>query len=180
MAAWVPTTPPPQNRDLAFFNTGDTPQQDTTTTLRPLEETRPLLNAHTSGDLAHGTQKGEHTIVLLNGLVGETFHLPFDHFLGQHFICGEVQVGVENLPLFHQGVLVRLRFLDLDNHVAGVPDLFGGVAEDRPRPFVFVVFKSGVDTAGFLHSDRVTRSDIRLGTARGEADAVFVTLYLFY
>ena len=84
------------------------------------------LDRHAAGDRGHRLQQRQAAVVELDGLVGDAGDAALEQLLGQLGRRGEVQVGVEDLPLAHARVLLGQRLLDLEDHLGALPHLVGG------------------------------------------------------
>ena len=90
---------------------------------------------------------------------------------------GEVEVGEEDQAGAEVGVLLFHRFLDLDDHVGGVPDA-GGVGHDFGAYGEVVFVGEGREGTGVvLDEDLMAGVDKGFGAGWGDADAAFVVFY---
>ena len=72
---------------------------------------------HAPGDLAHGLEERQ-AVVDLHRLVGDAGGSRLEEGLGKRPVCGEVQLGEEELALAQEAILRRERLLDLHHEVA--------------------------------------------------------------
>jgi hypothetical protein len=144
-----------------------------------LQAHRPDLDRHAAGHLAHRAEQGEASVVELDGLVGDRGHPLLEEDLGQLGVdAGEVEVGVDDLPVLHPRVLGRDGLLHLDDHLRALPHLVRRGDELRARPGVVVIGKARPDAGARLDEDLVASIDERLHRARDHADPVLANLDL--
>ena len=94
--------------------------------------------------------------------------------MGLFRIGREVQVGEQYLPLAQHAAFVRLRFLDLHDHVGAREDL-GGAADDfGPGATVHLVALADAGAGHRLDDHRVAVMHQLADAAGGQADTVFV------
>ncbi len=94
--------------------------------------------------------------------------------LGLLRIRREMQVGEQHLALAQHAALVRLRLLDLDDHVGAREDL-GRAADDfGSGAAVHLVAQADAGAGHRLDDHRVAVMHQLADAARGQADTVFV------
>ena len=163
-----------QYGDLPSRDAWHAAQEDAASAEGLLEILRPLLHREAAGDLAHGLQAGQGAVGHPYGLVGDSLDLAGDEGLGLLAVRGEVKVGEEDLPLAQKAVLVALRLLDLDDHVAGVEDPFPVGFDARAGRGIFGVLEACVGPGSRLDSHLVAMVHVGFYAMRGHADAIFV------
>jgi len=83
------------------------------------------LDRHASSDLAHRSQQRQPATRPGNGLVGDAHCTGFDQRRRLLGIRRQMQIGIQNLARTQHRALLRLRLLDLDDHLR--------LGEDRGR-----------------------------------------------
>ncbi len=144
-----------------------------------LEESSGHVRGHPAGDLAHRREEREAAVDELDRLVGDRLDLPTDQLIRERGVRREVEIGEEDLPFPHRGVLRRDRFLDLQDHVGAAPDVLGGRHELRSRPLVALLGEARAERRSFLDQDRVSGVDELAHPFRGGRDPELVVLDLF-
>ncbi len=98
LAAFEPTTPPPSTAISAGAHSRHAGQEDSPALLGAFEKLGPLLDAHPTGDFAHGREQGEPPRVVLESFVRDRRDAALDDRARQAFVGGEMEVGEEELP----------------------------------------------------------------------------------
>ena len=108
-----------QHDDLPRRDAARAAKQHAAPAGRTLERLRALLRREPAGDLRHRREQRQMPVRRLHRLVGHGAHTPVDQEVRQPVVGGEVQVGEQDLTAAKALVLLRLRLLDLDDHVGG-------------------------------------------------------------
>ena len=87
------------------------------------------LDAHASGDFAHGREQGQGALAVADGFIGDADDLGLEELVGENGKRSEVKVGEEDQAFAEVDVLLLDGLLDLDDHVGFAPDI-AGVAND--------------------------------------------------
>jgi len=111
-----------------------------------------------------------------DGLIGDTGRARGHEIPGLGGIGGEVQVGIEDLPLAQHRALTGLGFLDLDDHVGGGKDLLRRIDDRGARGAVGVILGPDSGPGPRLDHDLMAMRDHLFGAFGRYADAVFVVL----
>ena len=82
-----------------------------------------------------------------------------------------MQISEENLVGAQHFTFGQLRFLDLDDHVGGIEDLFGGIHDRRTDRFVGGVGLADAGAGIGLHNHFVAVRDDVLNAGRRHSDA---------
>jgi len=90
-----------------------------------------------------------------------------------------VEVGVENLILVKQIVLLRLGLLDLYYHVAGIENLFPVGDDLGTSGLVLGVIEACIDSALRFDPDSVSRGHVGPHVTGGQTNPILVALDLF-
>ena len=159
------------------LHAGHAAEQHAGTALRFLQRMRAGLDRHAAGHFRHRRQQRQAALAVGDGLVGDAGGAGGDQRLGLFRIGCKVQVGVEHLAGAQHGALVRLRLLDLDDHVGAGKDLLGRVDDLRAGLDVLLVGQADGLAAVALDDDLVAVRNQFARTGRRKADAVFVVLY---
>ena len=168
-AAWVPDTPPPRITTLAGRHARHAAEQDAAAAVRLLQAVRADLDRHAARDFAHRREQRQRAVRRRDRFVRDAGRTRFHERLGLLRIRREVQVGVEDLALAQHRAFLRLRLLDLHDHVAGREDLFGGRGDLRADALVVRVGEADARRRTGLHEHFVARLDqfARRPPARG-------------
>ena len=129
-AAFMPETPAPMTTTLAAYTPGTPP---ISTPRPPPERIRWYdadLRGQPAGHLGHRRQQRQRPVGQLHRLVRDAGDPAVQQRVGALPGRGQVQVGEEHLTFAHPVVLLGDRLLDLEDQVAGRPDLVG-VGQDR-------------------------------------------------
>jgi hypothetical protein len=111
-----------------------------------------------------GVSSGK-SAVDLERLVGEAVRAALDHRFGQRAVGGEVEVGEQRLPAAHVRPFRGERLLDLEHHVARLPDVRGGRQELRAGGGVGRIRQAAAETGARLGEDFVTAATRRSAPA---------------
>ncbi len=87
-----------------------------------------------------------------------------------------MQVGEQHLVLAHPVVFLGDRLLDLEDEVAGLPDVVGGGQDLRARAGEVGVRDRRAAAGALLHVDLVAVADQLMHAGRGDRDPVLVIL----
>ena len=108
--------------DVRLRGSGHAGEQNAGSAVNLLQILGAFLHAQAARNLAHRGKQRQIT-VLIQRLIGHALDAGGQHRVGQRAVRRQMQVGVDDLPLAEILVLVRKRFLDLDDHLSGLPHL---------------------------------------------------------
>lgn len=111
---------------------------------------RAHLRRKASGDFRHRRQQGQSAGWRRDGFIGDAYCLARHQRTGQRRICGEVQIGEENLAVAQQVNFVGLWFLHLNDHRRLREHLMGGVAKRGAGGDIIRIVKSSACSGAFL------------------------------
>ncbi len=137
------------------------------------------LYCHAASNFTHRSQQWQGTVRQLNCFVGNGLNLLAHQRLGQFFLCGEMQVGVEQLIRLEQVVFAGNRFLDLDDHVGLGKDRFVCINDSGASNFVFRCAETAADPGITFDQNGVPMGKIFGDAARGRTDPILPILDLF-
>ena len=113
-------------------------------------------------------------------LVGDARDLSLEHLLGQLELGCEMQISEQQLVLAHPRIFRCDRLLDLDDHVARLPDLIRRIEKLAAGLHILLVRKARAFARRLLHINVVPGMRQRLHARRRQPDAIFVVLDLFW
>jgi hypothetical protein len=167
------------HHDLARRNARHAAKQDAAATGRLLERGRGRLYRQAAGDLTHRREEGEVASRVGDRFVRDRSDAGSHEALRLRGVCGEMEVGEQDLTGAELLPLLRLRLLHLHDH-ARLGENLGGVAGDGGAggPVGGIGRADAVAGAG-LDQNLVAVRHVFADGARHEADAVFAWLYFF-
>ena len=172
-----------ENEHIARLNTRDATEQDAPAFLRAFQEFGALLHGEFAGDLAHGCEQGECGATTgrrrFERFVRDATGAGFEAAHGELFVRGEMEVGEDLLPPAHHRDLLRLRLLDLHDHVRVGPDIRGAVDHLGAGLDVLVIGEPGADPAVGLDEHLMPVPDQHLDADWAHPDAVFIRFHFF-
>ena len=151
-------------------------QQHAAPAVRFFQCSRPGLDRHAPGNLAHRFQQRQGSARAGDRFISDGSDARLDQIRGLLRIGREVEIGVEHLALAQPGPLRRLRFLDLHHHFAFGKDRGGTVLDHRPGLAIVGVAGADAQARAAFHPDLVAMGGQFAHAFRGQADAVFVVL----
>ena len=154
------------------------PQQHPSPALRGLKIFGSFLNRHPTGDLAHRDEQGKRPILGLDRLVSDGNRPGLHESPGQLLAGREVEVGENGLPFAEHLQFLRLRFLDLDDHLRPGEDLLRSFHPFRAGLQVFLIHDSRALAAALLKQDLVAGIAQSPCTDRQQSHPLFVLLDL--
>ena len=164
------------DEDAARGNACDAAEQDSATTLRPLEVVRARLRRQPAGDLAHRREQRQRA-VRLDGLVRDRGHARLDERPREQLVGGDVQVREERQPGPQPRIFGLDRLLHLEQELGAPPDVVDG--DDRGAgPLVRVVRESAAHAGLGLDEHVVAALDELARPRRRQRDAVLLRLDL--
>ena len=169
---------PAENRHLRRGHPRHAAQQHTPTAERLLQIPRPFLRRQPTGDLAHRLEAGQHPAGDLDRLVGHRADAAGEQAFGQRPTGRQVQIGEQDLPLAQQFDLIRLRLLDLDDHLAVTEDFSAVGQQNAPRVAVLLVVEAGPIARAGLDEHLMPRRHVRPDAIRRQPDAILMPLDL--
>ena len=90
--------------NLSRGDTRDATEENAAAAAHALEAASTGLDTQSASNLGHWSQQGKGAVRILNRLVGYAHHATVQQGIGLGAVGGEVQVGVEDLPLAHARV----------------------------------------------------------------------------
>src|SRR5262249_46315509 len=114
----------------------------------------------------------------LDRLVGDRGDAGLQQRVGALAGGGQVQVGEQDLVPAHPVVLGRDRLLDLQDQIAGGPDLVRGGQDGRAGGDVLLVGERGAGPGVLLDEDLVAVADQLVDPGGGDRDTELVVLEL--
>ena len=128
-AALVPTTPPPRMTTRAAGTPGTPPSNCPRPPAFISRQVRAGLDRHAAGDFAHRREQRQAAARIGDRLIGDADDAGIEQRLGLLRIGREMEIGEERLAGLHQRDFLRLRLLDLHDHV-GFGEDGGGTWKD--------------------------------------------------
>ena len=92
-------------------------------------------------------------------------------------LSGEVEVGEEELPRPQARDLLRLRLLDLDDHLGGGEDVAGAAGDPRPGPLIGLVVEADAGAGARLDQHLMPVMHRLAHAARHQPDTVLLRLH---
>eukprot|EP01137_Pigoraptor_chileana_P005243 Opistho-2@48068 len=167
-----------QYHHLGRGNTWHPTQQHAHATLALLQMRGTGLDGHAAGHLAHRRQQGQAAAGAGDGFVGDAQGARLHQRRGLLGVGREMQIGVEDLALAQQGAFLRLRLLDLDDHV-GLGEDAGRIGHElRAGGEILLVAESDGGAGAALHQHPVAARAELAHTGRRQADTVLMVLDL--
>ena len=139
-----------------------------------------LLNAETSGNLAHRSQQRETAVALHQRLIRHALDARRHQCLHLRLVRRQMQIGEQNQIPMEIRIFLLQRLLDLDHHLTDVPDLPGGLQNHRAGQPVFLRGESGSHAGIPLDVYFMSGIDIRPHVVRRHADTKFIVLDFLY
>ncbi|MGC4068276.1 MAG: hypothetical protein QM784_27230 [Polyangiaceae bacterium] len=168
-----------QYRNVRGFDAGHAAEQDPPTFLRSLEVLRTLLNAHSPGDLTHGSEQAQVAPKILQGFVGDGSRSRSENSPCECLARCEVKIRKDELPRSEEHNLARLRLLDLHDELRASEHRFCIFDDGGAAVFVLGVTDPASRTEPALDEHLVT-APRQLFDAHGKhAGAIFVAFDLF-
>ena len=137
------------------------------------------LHRHAARHFAHRGQQWQAATGAGDGFVGNANRAGFNQRRSLFRVGCEVQVGVQNLARAQHGALLRLRLLDLDDHVSLREHVAGQRHQFRAGGGIEIVGHADAFTGTVLHQYLVAMQREFTHAGGGQADAVFVVLDFF-
>ena len=167
-----------EDHHLAGRNARNAAQKHAPTALRLLQAVGADLHRHSARHLAHGREQRQSPVLIGHGFIGNGNRARVHQPLGLIGIGAEVKVGEQRLALAQHLVFLRLRLLDLDDHLGGLEDLGRGCGDRGARRLVIGVRQSEPFPGPGLDHDFMLAPDELAHAGRDHGDAVFVGLDL--
>ena len=113
-------------------------------------------------------------------LVRDARHLALHHLFRQLKLRCEMQVREQQLILAHPRIFRCDRLFDLDDHVAGFPNLVSRIEQLAAGFYILIVVKARAFTGRLLHKNFVTGVHQSVHTRRRQTDTILIVLDLFW
>jgi hypothetical protein len=136
------------------------------------------LHRHTACNFAHGAQKWQCAVSILNGLVRNRGNLLVGKLLGELRLRCKVQVSIENEVFTEEAKLGRKRLFNFDHHV-GAPSLFRRANNGCAHAEVVGIFDTSALTSSLLNQHLVSATGEALHARRGHANTVLTRFDFF-
>ncbi len=159
---------------MRFRRAGNAREQHSFPAEPLLQVLRAFLYGKPSGDLAHGGEKRQAPILLLQRLIGDRADPAREQRVHLLLVCREVQVGIEDEAVMEQGILALLRLLHLDHHIDIFPYLSRILCELCAGCDILTVRKAGADTGAAFKQHLMPGSNICLYIIGRKPHTVFV------
>jgi len=124
----------------------------------------------------HGRQQGQAAVGIGHGFIGNRGTAGGQQIACLIWVRREVEVGEQQLAFAQHFAFARLRFLDLNDHVGGGKNLFGGVQNGGTGGDVIGILKARALACAGLYDHRVPVFDGFFGGVGGQANAEFLRL----
>ena len=106
-----------EDRDLGRGDAGNAAEQHAAAALLLLEIMGADLDRHAARDFAHRLEQRQRAGLRRHRLISDAGRARLHQPLGLRLVGGEVEIGEQDVPRLEQRDLLRLRLLDLDDHV---------------------------------------------------------------
>ena len=131
------------------------------------------MDRQASGDLTHGREQRQRTVVQLNGFVGDSGDFAIEQRAGDRFSGGEMEISEKDQTRTQQGKLGFLGLFDLHDQVGLAPDFFGAVDDGRAGGLIVGVGETAAAAGIFLNQYLMVARDESGDSGRSDGDAVF-------
>ena len=124
-----------EDRDLGRSDARNSAEQDSAAARLLLEIMSADLDRHASSDFAHRLEQRQRAVPRRHRFIGDAGCARLHQAFRLRLVGGEVQVGEEDVPRLEQRDLLRLRLLDLHDHV-GRLEHRSGIGKDFAPAFL--------------------------------------------
>ena len=178
-AASVPTTPPPITVTLPGLHAGDAAEEHAAPAIGLLQRRRRRLDRQPSGHLAHRGEERQAAGIVGHRLIGDRGDAGLHQAARLLGVGGKMEIGVEDLALVELRPFLRLRLLDLHDHVGRGEDFRGGRRDLRAGGDIGLVLDADPGARAGLDQHGVAVRDVFGRGAGGDAHPRFAALDLF-
>jgi hypothetical protein len=175
----LPDNASTKNRNMGRLNAGDAAEKNSATFLGAFEEFCSLLNAHPPCHFAHGSEQRQIVAGAAKGFVGNSGDSGFEQVVGELFVCGEVEVGKDDLFRPEEWPFAGERFLDFDDQIGGSKDLGMGIHECSAAGGIIVIRDAAPETSAAFDEHAMSVADKFFDAAGEHGDAVFIGFDFF-
>src|SRR5690606_497498 len=141
-----------ENDDIRRRNSRNSAETNTASAVHLLKIRRTDLNGHTARNLGHRRKKRQ-AAVLRDRLVGNARYFPLEHLLCKLRFGSKVQIREKQLIFTHTRIFGSDRLLDLNDHIARLPNFVCGIQQLSASLYILLISKPRAFARSFLHKD---------------------------